>query len=73
MARPTTNTTTRRMTPTTIPGRTGVCDPSYPDVCIRPAPPDLDCPEIPHTNFRVTGSDPHGFDADNDGLGCERN
>jgi micrococcal nuclease len=48
------------------------CDPSYPDVCIPPYPPDLDCPEIPYKNFRVVGNDPHGFDRDGDGLGCER-
>lgn len=47
------------------------CDPSYPDVCIPPYPPDLDCGEIGYSNFRVTGSDPHGFDGDNDGIGCE--
>jgi len=47
------------------------CDPSYPDVCIPPYPPDLDCGEIGYSNFRVVGSDPHGFDRDNDGIGCE--
>jgi len=47
------------------------CDPSYPDVCIAPYPPDLDCGEIGYSNFRVIGSDPHGFDRDNDGIGCE--
>jgi len=47
------------------------CDPSYPDVCIAPYPPDLDCDEIFYSNFRVVGSDPHGFDRDNDGIGCE--
>jgi len=47
------------------------CDPSYPDVCIAPYPPDLDCGEIGYSNFRVVGSDPHGFDGDNDGIGCE--
>lgn len=47
------------------------CDPSYPDVCIPPYPPDLDCGEIGYSNFRVVGSDPHGFDGDNDGIGCE--
>ena len=47
------------------------CDPSYPDVCIPPYPPDLDCGEISYRNFRVTGSDPHGFDGDKDGIGCE--
>ena len=47
------------------------CDPSYPDVCIAPYPPDLDCGEISFVNFRVTGSDPHGFDRDGDGIGCD--
>jgi len=47
------------------------CDPSYPDVCIPPYPPDLDCGDVPYTNFRVVGDDPHGFDGDGDGVGCE--
>ena len=47
------------------------CDSSYPDVCIAPYPPDLDCGEIGYANFRVVGDDPHGFDRDNDGIGCE--
>lgn len=47
------------------------CDPSYPDVCIPPPPPDLDCGDISYRRFRVTGSDPHGFDRDGDGIGCE--
>lgn len=47
------------------------CDPSYPDVCIPPYPPDLNCGDIPFRRFRVTGSDPHGFDRDQDGIGCE--
>lgn len=48
------------------------CDPSYPDVCIPPYPPDLDCGDIPYKNFRVLPPDPHGFDRDNDGIGCEK-
>ena len=47
------------------------CDPSYPDVCIASYPPDLNCGDIGYSNFRVIGSDPHGFDRDNDGIGCE--
>ncbi len=47
------------------------CYSSYPDVCILPYPPDLDCGEIRYANFRVVGEDPHGFDGDNDGIGCE--
>ena len=49
----------------------GNCDPSYPDVCIPPPPPDLDCPDIPYQNFRVLPPDPHNFDGDGDGIGCE--
>jgi hypothetical protein len=47
------------------------CDNSYPDVCIPPPPPDLDCGDIDEENFEVRGSNPHGFDDDNDGVGCE--
>ncbi len=47
------------------------CDPSYPGVCIPPPPPDLDCGDISLRRFRVVGADPHRFDVDGDGLGCE--
>lgn len=48
------------------------CDPAYPDVCIAPPPPDLDCGDIPNRRFRVLPPDPHRFDGnDRDGLGCE--
>jgi len=47
------------------------CDPSYPDVCIPPYPPDLDCGEIEYSNFKVLQPDPHGFDHNKDGIGCE--
>ncbi len=50
----------------------GSCDPSYPTVCIPPAPPDLDCGDIPYKRFRVRPPDPHGFDGEGDGIGCER-
>jgi hypothetical protein len=50
---------------------TGRCDPSYPTVCIPPQPPDLDCGDIAFTNFQVNAPDPHGFDGDHDGVGCE--
>ena len=50
----------------------GSCDPSYPDVCIPPPPPDLDCGDIPYRNFRVLPPDPHRLDGrDGDGIGCE--
>jgi hypothetical protein len=51
-------------------GGGGNCHPSY-SVWIMPPPPDLDCDDVNATNFQVTGSDPHGFDGDNDGIGCE--
>ncbi len=47
------------------------CDPSYPDVCIAPPPPDLDCKDIDHHDFKVIPPDPHDFDRDQDGVGCE--
>jgi hypothetical protein len=47
------------------------CHPSYPDFCIPPPPPDLDCPDIGRKNFTVLPPDPHRFDADKDGVGCE--
>jgi micrococcal nuclease len=49
----------------------GGCEPSYPDVCIASPPPDLDCADVPHRGFRVVGADPHRFDGDGDGRGCE--
>jgi micrococcal nuclease len=48
------------------------CDSSYPDICIPPGAADLDCGDIPYRRFRVVGNDPHGFDRDGDGIGCER-
>ena len=48
------------------------CDPSYPDFCIPPPPPDLNCRDVrPHRDFTVLAPDPHGFDRDRDGIGCE--
>jgi micrococcal nuclease len=46
------------------------CDPSYPDVCIAPPPPDLNCDDVPYKDIKVEGNDPHGFDRDGDGIGC---
>jgi micrococcal nuclease len=57
----------------TSPGSEGAtgCDPSYPGVCIPPSPPDLDCGDIPFRRFIVLPPDPHRFDGDHDGIGCE--
>jgi micrococcal nuclease len=49
----------------------GECDPSYPTVCIPSTPPDLDCGDIEYRRFKVVPPDPHGFDMDRDGVGCE--
>lgn len=54
--------------PTTSPGG---CDPAYPTVCIPPPPPDLDCGDITFRRFTVLAPDPHRFDNDHDGIGCE--
>lgn len=51
--------------------KAGGCHPSYPTVCIPPKPPDLDCKDIPYRNFKVIRPDPHKFDGDGDGIGCE--
>ncbi|HXF68256.1 MAG TPA: thermonuclease family protein [Thermoflexus sp.] len=60
-------------TPTALPAG-GNCHPAYPTVCIPPPPPDLDCADIPYRNFPVDHryGDPHRFDGDGDGIGCER-
>lgn len=47
------------------------CDPSYPTICVPSPPPDLECSDIPFQRFSVVGADPHHFDGDGDGVGCE--
>lgn len=49
----------------------GGCDASYPDFCVPSPPPDLDCGEVSGSQFTVLPPDPHGFDSDGDGVGCE--
>ena len=69
-----------RATPVTPPPATpappsGNCEPSYPRVCIPIGSADLDCGEIQYRRFtviwNVANPDPHGFDGDGDGIGCE--
>ncbi|MBD2215094.1 thermonuclease family protein [Nostoc linckia FACHB-104] len=48
------------------------CNGAYPDICIPLNSADLDCSDIPYRRFRVIPPDPHGFDRDKDGIGCER-
>ncbi len=57
--------------PAPPPPPAGQCHPSYPTVCIPPPPPDLDCGQIPYRRFPVRPPDPHRFDGDGDGIGCE--
>lgn len=63
---------TSKPAPTEPPAVDNDCSPAYPDVCIPPPPPDLDCGDIPYRRFKVLPPDPHRFDGrDNDGIGCE--
>jgi competence protein ComEC len=70
---PTSEAAPPKVTPTgeAAPPPSDNCDPAYPDVCIPPPPPDLDCGDIPYKRFRVLPPDPHRFDGDKDGIGCE--
>ncbi len=52
-------------------GSAAKCSPAYPTVCIPPPPPDLNCGDIPYRRFTVLPPDPHHFDGDHDGIGCE--
>jgi endonuclease YncB( thermonuclease family) len=53
------------------PAARGNCDAAYPDVCIPPPPPAHDGGDITYRRFRVLAPDPHHFDADGNGIGCE--
>jgi micrococcal nuclease len=58
------------------PAARGDCDPSYPDYCIPPNSPDLDCGDI-RRSLTVLPPDPHRLDGmpgqagEPDGIGCE--
>jgi hypothetical protein len=47
----------------------GGCDPNY-SGCVPAYPPDVDCAEVGES-VSSYGTDPHGLDADGDGIGCE--
>ena len=65
------STTTTTIAATTTSAVPANCYSSYPDFCIPPPPPDLNCGDIGYQNFTVLPPDPHGFDGTNDGVGCE--
>lgn len=50
-------------------GGSSQCAPGY-SRCVPPPPPDLNCSDV-RAPISVTGSDPHRFDSDGDGIGCE--
>jgi endonuclease YncB( thermonuclease family) len=47
----------------------GGCAAGY-SPCVPPYPPDVDCADVDGP-IAVTGPDPHGLDADGDGVACE--
>ena len=55
--------------PQPLAGGGGACAPGY-SPCVPPYPPDVDCADVDGP-IQVTGSDPHGLDADGDGVACE--
>jgi hypothetical protein len=46
------------------------CHPSYPDICLAPRGPDIDCEDIDVFRIRVLPPDPYDLDVNGDGLGC---
>jgi micrococcal nuclease len=55
----------------TQPASIATCDPSYPTLCLPIGSGDLDCGDITARLFPVSQPDPHRFDGDYDGIGCE--
>ena len=55
--------------PQPLVGGGGACAPGY-SPCVPPYPPDVDCADLGGP-ISVTGPDPHGLDADGDGVACE--
>jgi len=71
-SQPKTTSKSPKTTTTTASTPAQNCDPHYPTICVRPfSEGDLNCGDIPFRNFKVLPPDPHKFDADKDGIGCE--
>ena len=75
-AQPTATPTQPPAQPTATPP-SSTCHPSYPDFCIKPPPPDLNCSDFPasvkpiRVLWNVPNPDPHKLDGNKDGWGCE--
>jgi hypothetical protein len=52
------------------PAASSTCDPNYTGGCVPQVSYDLDCPDIGFS-VQVVKNDPHRFDRDGDGYGCE--
>ena len=50
---------------------TQLCSDAYPDFCIPPPQPDLNCEDIEFSDFAVLPPDPHRLDPDGNGRACE--
>jgi len=62
----------RVVDPVTSPPAQAPCDRSYtPALCIPSPPPQLECTDISYRNFFVRPPDPHVFDGNLNGIGCE--
>ncbi|MBA2638321.1 MAG: nuclease, partial [Solirubrobacterales bacterium] len=50
----------------------GDCDPNYAGSCVPAGEGDVDCGEIPETDFEVVGEDVYGLDGGGEpGVACE--
>jgi hypothetical protein len=59
-------------TPNTQSANGSNCDSSYPDFCIQPPPPTVNCSDIPQKGFTVLSPDRHDLHRDGNGIGCEQ-
>jgi micrococcal nuclease len=55
----------------TSPALAEACDPSYPTICVPQDAEPMTCDDIPSVPFPTLHPDPHSFDPDGNGLGCE--
>lgn len=72
-ARTVTTDTTETVTTETTEKPPPACHPAYRGACVPASPPggDVNCTQIPDTDFRSVGDDPYGLDGNGDGIACE--